>query len=422
MKIKADTLLVTVTPVETRAVFDASQAATGRVAALKMDPGLPCHDLGEVSGSRVVLVQSEMGTSGPGGSLLTVSEAIRALEPVEVIMTGIAFGMDPSRQAISDILVSENLRPYELQRVGTAAGQPRIILRSDRPHAATGLLRRFKAAQYSWTGAKLRFGLVLSGEKLVDNLAFREELRALEPEALGGEMEGAGLYAACQDAKVDWILVKAICDWADGQKENDRAARQKLAADNAARFVLHVLQQTPVRREKKTKSGGADSGGRVVASGERSVAAKEIRSSIIVTGDGNTVSSGQDEGRERENRWRAFRAYVFSLRSSFDDVEDRKLVEAHAQSRSGVRVEAAKVREDISSDKRGAFDNAVSAYCVLTREDIECRDRPQVIPASKDKFGNYSPGGVLAWQPKAHYELGRERIKKLLDKLLEYAE
>ena len=291
MKIKADTLLVTMTPVETRAVLDAFQAATGRAAALKLDPGLPCHDLGEVGGSRVVLVQSEMGTSGPGGSLLTVSEAIRALEPAAVIMTGIAFGMDPSRQAIGDILVSENLRPYEHQRVGTAAGQPRVILRSDRPHAATALLRRCKAAQYSWTGAKLRFGLVLSGEKLVDNLAFREELRALEPEALGGEMEGAGLYAACQDAKVDWILVKAICDWADGQKENDRPARQKLAADNAARFVLHVLQQTPVRRERKSaKPAAGPRAGRRCESGKVSVKGS-VTDSVIIVGSGNVVKT-----------------------------------------------------------------------------------------------------------------------------------
>ena len=420
MKINADTLLVTVTTVETRAALEVFEAATGQSAALKMALGLPCHDLGEVSGSRVVVVQSEMGTSGPGGSLLTVSEAIRALQPAAVIMTGIAFGMDPSGQAIGDILVSENLRPYELQRVSTAAGQPHIVLRSDRPHAATALLRRCKAAQYSWTGAKLHFGLVLSGEKLVDNLAFREQLRALEPKALGGEMEGAGLYAACQDAKVDWILVKAICDWADGQKGHDRTARQKLAADNAVRFVLHMLQQAPVRREKK--SSGSGSGGRVVASGPRSVAAKHIQGSVIVTGDNNTLAIGQDERRDRENRIRAFRAYVLAVRGSLDDVHNRELVEAHAQSRSGIRVEAAKVREDTSNDKREDFDGAVSAYCALTREDIECRDRTLQPPAPKDRFGNYTPGRVLGWQPEARYELGRERLKKLLDKLLEYAQ
>ena len=64
----------------------------------------------------------------------------------------------------------------------------------------------------------MRFGDGLSGEKLVDNLDFRDQLLNLEPEAIGGEMEGAGLYVACQDKKVDWILVKAVCDWADGQK------------------------------------------------------------------------------------------------------------------------------------------------------------------------------------------------------------
>jgi nucleoside phosphorylase len=37
---------------------------------------------------------------------------------------------------------------------------------------------------------------------------------------------------------VDWILVKAICDWADGSK-NDSA--QVLAANNAANFVLYAL-------------------------------------------------------------------------------------------------------------------------------------------------------------------------------------
>ena len=69
----------------------------------------------------------------------------------------------------------------------------------------------------------LSFGTILSGAKLVDSMDFRQQLRALEPEAIGGEMEGAGLYVACHDLKVDWILVKAICDFADGQKSRNKA-------------------------------------------------------------------------------------------------------------------------------------------------------------------------------------------------------
>jgi len=54
-------------------------------------------------------------------------------------MVGIAFGMHEDKQAIGDILVSENLRRYELQRVGTKRRQAKIILRGDGLHgSATG--------------------------------------------------------------------------------------------------------------------------------------------------------------------------------------------------------------------------------------------------------------------------------------------
>jgi hypothetical protein len=42
--------------------------------------------------------------------------------------------------------------------------------------------------------------------------------------------------------------VKAICDWADGNKEEDRTAHQQTAATNAAKFVLHSLRFTPFQR------------------------------------------------------------------------------------------------------------------------------------------------------------------------------
>ena len=128
---------------------------------------------------------------------------------------------------------------------GAADGQSRIILRGDKPHAWPWLLNHLKSANLLWDGARVRFGCILSGEKLVDNLDFREQLHSFELEAIGGEMEGTGLYVACQDQKVDWILVKAICDWADGHKAQDKDARQQTAATNAAAFVLYALPICP---------------------------------------------------------------------------------------------------------------------------------------------------------------------------------
>jgi hypothetical protein len=215
------------------------------------------------------------------------------------------------------------------------------------------------------------------------------------------------------------ICLCAICHRRAGDNEMDRSSLRH--------YKTHPWVEThgapaSVRQDEEIQPGQTASNQSINASSPRSVAAKQIRDSIIMTGDNNTLAIGQDERRDRENRIRAFRAYVLAVRGSFDDVHNRELVEAHAQSRSGIRVEAAKVREDTSSGKREDFDGVVSAYCALTGENIECRDRTQQPPAAKDRFGNYTPGRVLGWQPEARYELGRERIKTFLDKLLEYAE
>lgn len=171
-----------------------------------------------------------------------VERAIRALDPGTIIAVGIAFGVSCKEQKIGDILVSKQLRPYELQRVGTSG----LILRDSKPDASSRLVNFFSAAQILWKGATVRFGALLSGEKLIDNLDYRDHLIKLEPEAIGGEMEGAGLYAACHDLKKDWIVIKAICDWADGEKNKEKTARQKRAARNATGFLVHAMRQVPL--------------------------------------------------------------------------------------------------------------------------------------------------------------------------------
>ena len=54
--------------------------------------------------------------------------------------------------------------------------------RGDKPHASPWLLNHLKSADLLWEGARVRFGCILSGEKLVDNLDFREQLRGFESE------------------------------------------------------------------------------------------------------------------------------------------------------------------------------------------------------------------------------------------------
>lgn len=262
MKLSTDVLIVTVTKVESQSVLDTFRNATRKKPVSRPIGPHIYRDLGKVNGVRIFMVQSEMGAGGLGASLQTVQEGIEALSPAAVIMVGIAFGVDSQKQTVGDILVAKQLINYEPMRVGE-----QLILRGSKVDVSPALLNRFRDAELDWDNAKeneakakVRFGLILSGEKLVDDLKFRNLLLACEPEAIGGEMEGAGLYAACQKAKVDWILVKSICDWADGHKEEDRQKRQQLAAQNSARFLLYMLNYAPFIQKEEEQIPGVGNG------------------------------------------------------------------------------------------------------------------------------------------------------------------
>ena len=235
-----DVLLVTVTKVETKAMMDALVAEVGRPETTWGDVKSYLR-FPPVNKTRVVLVRSEMGSDSPGGASTTIRDALREVNPKAIIMVGIAFGMDELKQPIGHVLVSHQLLTYELSRVGTdkESGAPTITPRGDRVTASPMLLDRLRAAELDFNGS-VEFGLLLSGQKLIDNLDLRAQLLSQHPEAKGGEMEGAGLYSAA--GKTDWIVVKAVCDYADGNKAVDKAEKQKTAAEAAASFVLHTLQ------------------------------------------------------------------------------------------------------------------------------------------------------------------------------------
>jgi nucleoside phosphorylase len=241
---RADVLLVVATQVEADAVFDIF-AENGHAPARPSFSLINTYQLfSPVAGASIALVRCSMGAGGPGGPELTVSEAITALRPASVIMVGIAFGTDPRNQRVGDVLLSTRVFDYELLRAGTdESGQLVQVSRGDRPTASPRLIGRFQMARLHNSRLTLRDGIVLSGRKLVDNVDYRDQLTALCPEAIGGEMEGYGVYAAAQRHRVDWVIVKAICDWADGRKRNRKAHRQKVAAENAALAVLRTLER-----------------------------------------------------------------------------------------------------------------------------------------------------------------------------------
>jgi nucleoside phosphorylase len=228
---KIDVLLVTVTEVEAKAVINLVNEKFNQECVPNYDTVNVYYDLGMIGGAKTAMLRSQMGSGGPGGATLTVNDAIQSLSPFAVIMVGIAFGVNPKKQKIGDVLVSQQVLDYNPQRVGTGKeGEQTRISRGDKVSASPMLIQRFQHGQLEWQGSKVEFGLLLSGGALVDNIDYRDQLRELAPEAIGGEMEGVGLYSAAHRQQTHWILVKAICDWADGKKSRNKEKRQAQAA------------------------------------------------------------------------------------------------------------------------------------------------------------------------------------------------
>lgn len=233
-------LLLTAVETELKTVLALLKPIHPKRSVYKAHIGQETYYLGTFGAETVVVTMCGMGAIGRDSVILAAQQAITELRPAAIIMIGIAFGRSQNRQAIGDVLIASQVVSYEQQRVGNEG----IVNRG--PVAQTGpiLLNRFRQA-LDWEFkspegnlARAHIGPVLSGEKLIANEEFRDRLFELYPQAIGGEMEGAGLYSVASRAQIEWILVKGICDWADNRKADNA---QTLAAQSAASLVHHVL-------------------------------------------------------------------------------------------------------------------------------------------------------------------------------------
>lgn len=237
-------LVVTATEIETKSLHDVMPEIIQRVVV-----GNNTYYLGQIGLYNVINVQClQMGSLAPCGSSQTVSAALKEWDGIKaVIMVGICFGFDEDKQQIGDVIVSKSIRNYETRRIG----KDHEIPRGGTYQSDTFLVNAFNNLILSWENIgtdgekkKLIIGDYISGEQLVDNADVRNKLRLESPEAKAGEMEGNGLVASCEAIRKPWILVKAICDFADGNKGKEKDKKQLIAAASAVRCCEAALGQS----------------------------------------------------------------------------------------------------------------------------------------------------------------------------------
>ncbi len=243
---EVDVVIITATDIEINAVMNLLTPYPRRKSILLTYVGPETYYIGKFGAHKVVVTKCRMGSIGEGSVILATEQAQRLWKPRAIIMVGLAFGKDPLKQNIGDVIVASQIVSYEQQRVGE-----KVVFRGPISPTNTTLLNRFENTT-GWqfvkpdgSISKRIIGPILSGEKLVDNPEYKAELFQQFPQAVGGEMEGAGLCATSGRVGVAWILVKSICDWGDGNKNSQH---QPLAAAAAVSLVHHVLSQKTILR------------------------------------------------------------------------------------------------------------------------------------------------------------------------------
>ena len=254
VNVSADVLLVTAVSSE----FDALKAAA-------KDRRLPWEKrrgeaaeyfvLGEVGAQRVAVIRlKSMGSFSRSGSAFTCYRAMLETGATSVIAVGIAFGVDEGTQKIGDILLPKSLHMYdEVDVVDEGEGYRYVYPERASVPASEVWVERFRKTWHdrARVGApmgRLHMGRLLAGGARIESKGFRQHLcdRVGSDGGLviGGEMEAAGVAAACAASGGSWALVKAVSDFATKESRARIEETREVAAASAADFTLATLLAT----------------------------------------------------------------------------------------------------------------------------------------------------------------------------------
>ena len=157
------------------------------------------------------------------GSFSAVDTALDRFQPKYIFAVGVAFGIDPGKQALGDVLVAKHLVFYDAFNKVTDGT---IKLRSDdtykiHPNLSAQLHPLDQKAPPKNVGSfRWFFGSILTGGTVLSDAYEKRMLvdaaEKIGQTIIGGEMEASGIHFACQRTKrrtIPFTIFKGICDW-----------------------------------------------------------------------------------------------------------------------------------------------------------------------------------------------------------------
>jgi nucleoside phosphorylase len=193
---------------------------------------------------------------------LLTSDVLHHLEPAALLLVGIAGaasnGSKPDDEALGDVVLGSSVYYYERGKE-TADGkraEPYMYPASAKLWNRVSAVPDWKSSINARRPDKKRKrpaihrGVIACGEKVIADAAARDEIVSGHRKIKAIEMEGYGFSKAVWQSvgQREYLVIKAICDRADRDKNEDW---QPYAAATAASFTKHFLSDQPIGPGRK---------------------------------------------------------------------------------------------------------------------------------------------------------------------------
>lgn len=185
------------------------------------------------------------------------NDAMRRWDPRYVLLVGIAGGIAEVGVQRGDVLISDQIADYELQKLTEGGNQIRWVVHPVAPrlleatkHLRGNWRRQIRKRRPQPGRPQCFIGPVATGDKVVAIKEVLELLRSDWPKLIGIEMEAGGAASATfQSARQPgFLMIRGVSDLADENKDDNW---RQYACHAAAAFAITLLQNGPVPLNKQ---------------------------------------------------------------------------------------------------------------------------------------------------------------------------
>jgi len=191
---------------------------------------------GEIHGHAVVLVLSGIGKVAAATTAVLLMQAFDARQ---LVFTGVAGGLHEGL-AVGDVVVARQLLQHDMDASPLFPRFEVPLTGRSRFDADRDLAAALAVAVRGLPGTRLHEGLIVSGDRFVSSAAESLALRALLPDALAVEMEGAAVAQVCADFDRPFAVVRTISDRADDAAHVDFKRFIEEVASATTRAVIEA--------------------------------------------------------------------------------------------------------------------------------------------------------------------------------------